>query len=80
MRQSLGVTSRPEQHEQPDLGEPAKAFGEGSGRGAVREPGVGQDQAGEVGGEESAGVRGAGGGEADDAQPECGQRVQAGGG
>jgi hypothetical protein len=71
---------QPEQDEQTDLGEPAEPFGEGPGRGPMREPGIGQDQCCEVGGKEAAGVRGAAGGEGDDAQPEGGQRVEAGGG
>ena len=73
-----GIDEQAEQDEQSDLGEPAEALGEGPRRGPVRQPGVGQDQRGEVGGEETAGVRGAGGGEREDAQPERRERVEPG--
>ncbi len=69
-----------EHDEQADLGQPADAVGEGARGGAVRQDGVAEHEAGQVGGDEAGGVHEARRGEGDDAQADGGQRIEAGGG
>ena len=65
-----GVDQQAEQDEQADLRQPAEPLGEGPGRRAVRQPGVGEHDRGQIGGDEAAGVRAARRGERDHAEPE----------
>ena len=71
---------QPEQHEQADLGEPARALGERAHAAAVGQVGVAEDERGHVRREEPGGVRELARGEAEQADGDRGERVEAGGG
>ena len=75
-----GVDQQAEQDEQADLRQPAEPLGERPGGRAVRQPGVGEHDRGQIGGEEPAGVGAARRGERDHAEPERRERIQPGGG
>ncbi|MEZ5094469.1 MAG: hypothetical protein R2740_17390 [Nocardioides sp.] len=73
-----GRDEQPEHHEQPDLGEPGHALGEGPGRGAVRELLVAEHERADVDGGEPGGVNARAGAVGQQSQGQEGQRVEAG--
>ena len=77
---AIGEGLQPKHHEQPDLGDPADAFDERAGRGAVRQLGVAEQQRADVDRREAAGVQCGGDAVREDGPDQDRQRVEAGGG